>query len=296
MIESFLINSPLSIINWTTSFITWTASPEIFSIGSRGIRWYGLAFAIGFAVGYMIVARMWKNEKLPQPWIDSLLIYTVVGTIVGSRLGHCLFYAPGYYLANPIEILKVWEGGLASHGGVLGIIIAIYFYSRRVSHKSMLWAFDKLVVPTGLVAAMIRLGNLMNHEIYGHPTDLPWGFRFIDNLPAWMQGAEPIFTAPSHPTQLYEALCYLLTFALCMWLYFRKKAWHKEGLIFGLFMICIFVSRFFIEFLKNNQEAFEENMTLNMGQWLSIPFVLMGIFFVWRALKKGKETEVKTKK
>lgn len=274
-------------------FITWTASPVIFTIGPREIRWYGLAFALGFAIGYMIVARMWKNEKLPQPWIDSLLIYTMVGTVVGARLGHCLFYAPEYYLANPIEILKVWEGGLASHGGTLGIIVAIYFYSRKVTHMSMLWTFDKLVVPTGLVAAMIRLGNLMNHEIYGHPTNLPWAFRFVLNRDEWIRGAEPIFTVPSHPTQLYEALCYLLTFFLCMWLYFKKDAWKKEGLIFGIFLICIFGTRFFIEFVKNNQEKFEEGMLLNMGQWLSIPFVMAGIYFVWRALKKAKSIPAK---
>lgn len=278
-------------------FITWTADPAIFSIGSREIRWYGLAFAIGFWIGYSIVSRMWKNEKLPPAWIDSLLIYTMLGTVIGARLGHCLFYDPGYYLANPIEILKVWEGGLASHGGTLGIVIAIYFYSRRITHKSMLWTFDKLVVPTGLVAAMIRLGNLMNHEIYGHPTDLPWGFRFIENLHAWKMGAEPIFTVPSHPTQLYEALCYLVTFAICMWLYFIKQEWKREGLIFGVFMICIFGSRIFIEFLKNNQEAFEDNMVLNMGQWLSIPFVLAGCWFVWRALtrKPNNYEELKIK-
>ena len=220
-----------------------------------GRRWYGLAFAIGFLIGYKIVEKMWKREKLNPAWIDSLLIYTMLGTVIGARLGHCLFYAPDYYLANPLEILKVWEGGLASHGGTLGIIIAIYFYSKRVSHRSMLWTFDKLVVPTGLVAAMIRLGNLMNHEIYGHPTDLP---------------------------------CYLVTFVICMWLYFKKDAWKKEGLIFGVFMICVFGSRFFIEFLKNDQEEFEADMMLNMGQWLSIPFVLAGIYFVWRAMRLGK--------
>ncbi|NCC11428.1 MAG: prolipoprotein diacylglyceryl transferase, partial [Bacteroidia bacterium] len=134
------------------SFITWTADPAIFSIGSREIRWYGLAFAFGFLIGYKIVERMWKNEKLDTAWLDQLLIYTMIGTVVGARLGHCLLYAPQYYLSNPIEILKIWEGGLASHGGTLGIIIAIYFYSKKVSHKSMMWAFDKLVVPTGLVA------------------------------------------------------------------------------------------------------------------------------------------------
>lgn len=267
--------------------ITWTVDPAIFSIGPKEIRWYALMFIIGFAIGYKIVENMWKREDLNPKWLDPLLYYTLIGTVIGARLGHCLFYAPEYYLSHPVEILKVWEGGLASHGGVLGIIIAIYFYSKKVSHKNMLWTFDKLVTPTGLVAALIRLGNLMNHEVYGHPTDLPWGFRFIENLHAWKLGAEPIFSPPSHPTQLYEALCYLVTFALCMWLYFKKDAWKKEGLIFGVFMICIFAARFFIEFLKNNQEAFEESMTLNMGQLLSIPFVLMGIFFVWRALTKG---------
>lgn len=265
------------------SFITWTADPVIFSIGSKEIRWYALAFVLGFAIGYKIVERMFKQEKVNPAWLDSLLFYTVFGTIIGARLGHCLFYAPGYYLANPLEILKVWEGGLASHGGVLGIMIAIYFFSKRVSHRSMLWAFDKLVVPTGLVAAFIRLGNLMNHEIYGHPTDYPWGFRFVKNLHQWIQGAEPIFSLPSHPTQIYEAIAYLLTFALCLWLYFKKQAWKKEGFIFGIFMICIFVSRFLIEYLKEDQEAFEAGMLLNMGQLLSVPFVLAGIYFVWRA-------------
>jgi len=271
--------------------ITWRVDPAIFSIGSKEIRWYALAFLIGFFVGYKIVERMFKRENLNVAWLDPLLYFTLGGTIIGARLGHCLFYMPQYYLANPAEIWKVWEGGLASHGGVLGIIVAIWFFSKYYSHKSMLWTFDKLVVPTGLVAALIRLGNLMNHEIYGHPTGLPWGFRFIENLTYWRKaGAAPVFSLPSHPTQIYEAICYLLTFALCMWLYFKKDAWKKEGLIFGIFMICIFTSRFFIEFLKLPQESFEEGMMLDMGQWLSIPFVLLGIFCIWRAMKKtGKK-------
>jgi prolipoprotein diacylglyceryl transferase len=278
------------------SAITWMVDPALFSIGSKEIRWYALAFIIGFAIGYKIVERMWKRENINPKWIDPLLYYTIIGTVAGARLGHCLFYDSGYYLSHPIDILKVWEGGLASHGGVLGIIIAIYFYSTKITHTSMLWTFDKLVTPTGLVAAFIRFGNLMNHEIYGHPTDLPWGFRFITNLPAWRQGAAPAFTEPSHPTQLYEAACYLITFALCMWLYFKKDAWKKEGLIFGIFMICIFTARFCIEFLKNNQEPFEEGMMLNMGQLLSIPFVLTGVYFVLRASKKGAVSAKKTKK
>ena len=274
------------------SYITWTVDPAMFSIGSREIRWYAMAFALGFALGYLIVARMWKREKLNPAWLDSLFFYTFFGMLIGARLGHVLFYAPGYYFSHPIEILKVWEGGLASHGGTLGIIIAIWIYSYRVTKKSMLWTFDKLVVPTGLVAAMIRLGNLMNHEIYGHETNLPWGFRFITNIPEWKHGAAPIFTPPCHPTQLYEALCYLITFAVCMWMYFKKDLYKKEGLIFGVFLILIFGSRFFIEFLKNDQEAFEATMALNMGQLLSIPFVIAGAVCIWYALKKHKNKKV----
>jgi prolipoprotein diacylglyceryl transferase len=266
--------------------ITWTAHPDVITVFGKEIRWYALMFITGFFIGYKIVERMWKNEKLNPAWLEPLLYYTAGGTIIGARLGHCFFYAAEYYLANPIEILKVWEGGLASHGGVLGIIIAIYFFSRNVSHKSMLWTFDKLVVPTGLVAALIRFGNLMNHEIYGHPTELPWGFRFVENLHQWRQGAEPIFSLPSHPTQIYEAICYTLIFVLCMWLYFKKEAWKKEGLIFGVFMTCLFTARFFIEFVKNYQETFEKSMLFNMGQLLSIPFILAGIYFVWRAAAK----------
>ena len=275
------------------SDITWTADPAIFTIGSKEIRWYSLMFIIGFGIGYKIVERMWRRESINPKWIDPLLYYTLIGTVVGARFGHCLFYDPGYYLSHPIEILKVWEGGLASHGGVLAIIVAIYFYSKHVSRQSMLWTFDKLVVPTGLVAALIRIGNLINHEVYGLPTDRPWGFRFIENLHAWRQGAEPIFSAPSHPTQIYEAVCYLLTFVLCMWLYFKKEAWKKEGLIFGIFMICIFTARFFIEFLKNNQEDFEAAMPINMGQCLSIPFIVTGIYFVVRAWRRSRLNIIK---
>ena len=275
------------------SDITWTADPAIFTIGSKEIRWYSLMFIIGFGIGYKIVERMWRRESINPKWIAPLLYYTLIGTVVGARLGHCLFYDPGYYLSHPIEILKVWEGGLASHGGVLGIIVAIYFYSKYVSRQSMLWTFDKLVVPTGLVAALIRIGNLINHEVYGLPTDRPWGFRFIENLHAWRQGAEPIFSTPSHPTQIYEAVCYLLTFVLCMWLYFKKDAWKKEGLIFGIFMICIFTARFFIEFLKNNQEDFEAAMPINMGQCLSIPFIVTGIYFVVRAWRRSRLNIIK---
>jgi prolipoprotein diacylglyceryl transferase len=270
------------------SFITWTADPAAFTIPlfHREVRWYGIAFALGFALGAWIVGKIWKHEKLNQDWYDKLFLYVIISATIGARLGHCLFYSPGYYLAHPIDILKIWEGGLASHGGTLGIIIAVWIYSRKVTHKSMLWTFDRLVVPVGFVAALIRLGNLMNSEIYGHATDVPWAFRFIDNLHAVHLGANPVFTPPSHPTQLYEAFFYILTGFICLWMYWKRKDYKYQGLIFGVFLIGIFLSRFFVEYFKNVQETFEEGMLLNMGQLLSIPFIIAGICFTYKGLKE----------
>jgi prolipoprotein diacylglyceryl transferase len=280
------------------SVITWTADPVAFTIPllERDVRWYGILFAAGFLLGVWIVGKIWKYEHLKEDWFDKLFFYVIIATAVGARLGHCLFYNPDYYLANPIEIFKIWEGGLASHGGTLGIIIAIWIYSKKVTHESMLWTFDRLVVPVGFAAAFIRLGNLMNHEIYGHATDVPWAFRFITNLPYWEQGAAPVFSAPSHPTQLYEAFFYILTACICLWMYWKRKDYKYRGLIFGVFLIGIFLSRFFVEFLKNNQEDFENTMFINMGQLLSIPFIIAGIWFAWKGLlAKRKEHKVKHK-
>lgn len=230
--------------------------------------------------------RELKTVTAPAGWCDKVFIYTIVATIIGARLGHCIFYGWEYYSAHPIDIFKIWEGGLASHGGTIGIIIALYIFSRRVTHRNLLWALDRLAIPTSFVAVLIRLGNLMNHEIYGHATTLPWGFRFIENVGAWhTYGMEPVFSAPSHPTQIYEALCYLLVFAVLMYMYWKRRAGDRPGLILGIFFIGIFLSRFFIEFVKNDQEAFEADMVLNMGQWLSIPFVIAGVWLIVRALR-----------
>lgn len=257
------------------TFIHWNVNPEIFHLGPFSIRWYGLLFASGFLIGYYIGEKMLRSEGVPQKWIDSLFFYLIIATIVGARLGHVFFYGWDYYSQHPLEIFMVWHGGLASHGGTLGIIVAMYFFSKNVSKRSMLWIFDRIVVPTALVAAMIRLGNLMNSEIYGFETTLPWGFIFERN-------GEIV---AKHPTQLYEALAYLVTFAVVMYMYWKTRAKNKEGLIFGVFFIFIFGARFFIEFIKEDQEAFEAGMALNMGQWLSIPFVLGGLFLAIRALK-----------
>ena len=264
-------------------FITWTANPIL--IGNPvTIRWYGLMFVIGFYLGYLIMARIFRHEGAPEKWLGSLLVYVVVATIVGARLGHVFFYAWDYYSQHPIEILYTWEGGLASHGGTIGIMIAIILFSIFVTKKSPFWTFDRLVIPIALVGALIRIGNLMNHEIYGHPTDLPWGFRFITNIHGWINGAEPVFSQPSHPTQLYEAGCYLALFALLMWMYWKKNAEKRPGLLFGVFFVVLFTCRFLIVFVKNPPEEFEIDMMLNMGQWLSIPFILMGIGFIIYAL------------
>jgi prolipoprotein diacylglyceryl transferase len=270
------------------SFITWTADPVAFTLPffDREIRWYGILFALGFLLGLWIVNKIWKNERLNDGWFDKLFIYVIVATAVGARLGHCLFYAPAYYLSHPIEIFKIWEGGLASHGGTLGIIIAIWIYSRKVTHKSMLWTFDRLVVPVGFVAALIRLGNLMNSEIYGHSTTASWAFRFVKSRDWYLP---PVNGLPCHPTQLYEAFFYIITSLICLWMYWKREDYKYPGLIFGVFLIGIFLSRFFVEFWKNVQETFEENMFLNMGQLLSIPFILAGLWFTYQGLQERKK-------
>lgn len=260
-------------------FVTWTANPILFDHGVT-IRWYGLMFVIGFFLGYKIMERIFRHEGAPERWLGTLLIYLVVATIIGARLGHVFFYAWDYYSKHPIEILYTWEGGLASHGGTIGILVAMILFSIFVTKRSPLWVLDRLVIPIALVGALIRTGNLMNHEIYGHPTELPWGFRFIVNIPQWLHGAQPVFSAPSHPTQIYEALCYLALFGLLMWMYWKRNAESRPGLLFGVFFIVLFGSRFLIEYVKNPQEAFEVGMTLNMGQWLSIPFIIAGIGLV----------------
>ena len=272
-----------------TGFITWTANPVLFQLGFFAVRWYSLMFLIGFTIGYYIIYKMFKHEGARQEWIDKLLIYVAIATIVGSRLGHVFFYQWDYYSQHPLDIIKIWEGGLASHGGTIGIIIAILLYSKYVTKKSPIWTFDRLVVPVALVGALIRIGNLFNHEIYGHDTTLPWGFRFIENLHGWMAGADPIFTAPCHPTQIYEALAYLALFSLLMVMYWKYNCQERKGLIFGVFLTWLFSARFFIEFIKNVQVEFEEGMALNMGQWLSVPFIIAGLVLLVYALSHERE-------
>lgn len=266
--------------------ITWTAHPVIFTIGAFSLRWYALMFIVGFFIGIKIMEWVYKREALNPERVYYLFLACFIGTLVGARLGHCLFYDPDYYLANPLEIFKTWKGGLASHGGTIGVILCVMWYANH-DCLSKLWLLDRLSIAVAPVAALIRMGNLFNHEIYGHETTLPWGTRFVQNIHAWERGADPIFCNPSHPTQIYEALAYVLVFFACWGLYKFTQAGRHRGVIFGVFLVGIFASRFFIEFLKNVQEAFEEDMLLDMGQLLSIPFILLGIYFIWNGLKNS---------
>jgi phosphatidylglycerol---prolipoprotein diacylglyceryl transferase len=267
--------------------IVWNVNPEIFSLGPPSIRYYGVLWALSFLLGYLIFERFVKKEGLPEGYLDSLTMYMVIGTIVGARLGHCLFYEPAYYLSNPLEILKVWQGGLASHGAAVGIIVSLYLFSKKTK-RPIVYILDRIVITVALAGVLIRLGNLFNHEIYGNPTTQPWAFKFITNLYSWQKGAEPIYSLPSHPTQIYEALSYLVGYLVLHLTYIKTDAKPKPGLLFGLFLIFIFGTRFLIEFIKQPQVGFEEGMALNMGQWLSIPFIATGLIFIYFAYI-GKE-------
>ena len=271
--------------------IVWDVNPMLIDSFVK-VRWYGLMFAIGFLVGYKIVDKMFKKEGVPADWIDKLLLWVVGATIIGARLGHVFFYAWDQYKDDPIKILYIWEGGLASHGGTIAIIIAVLLFSVITTKRSPLWTFDRLVIPIAFVGALIRIGNLMNSEIFGHATDLPWGFMFVRSA-EWHYFYEG---QACHPTQIYESLCYLALFGLLMWMYWKKNAQNRPGLIFGVFLTLLFTARFLIEYVKNPQEEFERDMILNMGQLLSLPFILLGIGLIIYAKMHKPLTGVTDKK
>ena len=261
--------------------IPWDVNPEIFRIGSFAVRWYGLLFASSFLFGYVIMNRIFKNENLGEAVLDRLTIYMAIGVIIGARLGHCLFYEPGYYLHHPLEIILIYKGGLASHGAAIGILTAVWFFARK-EKKDYLWVLDRIAIVVALSGFLIRMGNLMNSEIYGIETTVPWGFVFLRNHEV----------APKHPTQIYEGLAYLMIFFLLFRIYWSKKGEHYQGLLISLATTLIFIARFFIEFLKEDQVAFEATMKLNMGQLLSIPFILLGIGGIYWSLKKKKRAVI----
>lgn len=257
----------------------WDSGPEIFRLGPLSIRYYGLLFALGFLVGYQIMKRIFLSEGKKEEDLSSLLMHLMLGTIIGARLGHCLFYEPAYYLSNPLEILKIWKGGLASHGGSIGVLFSTWLYVRKHPDQPYLWLADRLTLGVSFTAACIRLGNFFNSEILGKPSELPWAVIFarIDNV-------------ARHPAMLYESASYLCLFVVLMLIYKKTQGKVTSGRLLGIMLAWIFSSRILIEFVKENQVDFESGMLLNMGQILSIPFVLVGILLMLGTLQKKLPT------
>ena len=343
----------------TNLFVNWQVNPDIFKIGEFAVRWYGLFFVFSFYFGYLIFHKIFKKEGLNIELLDKLTMYMLIATIVGARLGHCLFYQPDYYLKNPIEIFKVWHGGLASHGAAIGILFAIWLFVRKTKEVNYMWVVDRIVIVVALAGFFIRMGNLMNSEIVGKETDMKSGFVFPRNTddqsypvfyalwnhgninikwqktsnldmfyevdksydsrkwekvgelklsesdrkqnnfsiidknilktPLWyklkVNGSDiglGLKFIPRSPTQIYEAVSYLALFFLLIGLYYKKGKELKPGYLFGIFLVVLFSIRFLIEFLKEVQVDFEHKLSLNMGQLLSIPFILVGIaLLIW---------------
>lgn len=272
------------------NYINWNPDPELVNVFGISIRYYGLLFVSGLILCIYFLDSIYKRENIPSEHLEKLTIYGTIGILLGARLGHCIFYEPSYYLSHPLEmILPITfppEGGikfsgyqgLASHGGVLGVLIAIYFYSRKTKH-SMIDTLDLIAVSSGVLFGFIRLGNFMNSEIIGMPTTKPWGVIF-----------EQVDMVPRHPAQLYEAISYFIIFAIMMILYMKLRNRVGSGFLFGLATVLFFTARFLIEFVKENQVGFEEGMALNMGQLLSVPFTIVGIGFIIYGLRKTKSS------
>ncbi|TDO05731.1 prolipoprotein diacylglyceryl transferase [Sunxiuqinia elliptica] len=273
------------------SYIHWNPDPEIINVFGLSLRYYGLLFVTGLVLSLAVLRKLFRRENISADKLEKLSIYGFVGILAGARLGHCLFYEPAYYLAHPLEMilpLKFPEGGgiefvgyrgLASHGGALGLIITLLVYARKTG-ESLIKTIDLIAVVAGLGAGFIRLANLMNSEIIGMPTQKTWGFVF-----------ERVDQLPRHPAQLYEALVYFLIFGMTLLLYYRKRAVLQNGFLFGWTLTLIFTARFFIEFIKERQVTFEEGMRLDMGQILSIPYILVGLGFMiygWRKTRQLK--------
>lgn len=272
------------------AYIDWTVNPQW-----GFLRWYSVLFAVGFIAGYFMMKKIFKREGANLEWLDSLLMYMVLGTILGARIGHCLFYDWDYFSQHPLEIILpvrfeptfqfIGFRGLASHGGAIGILIALWLFSRKVSKTHYLWIVDRIFIAVAFAGVFIRLGNLMNHEIIGKPTDVPWAFKFelVDNI-------------PRHPVQIYEALSYLVIFFILYYLYWKTDKRKQLGYIFGWFLILLGTARFVMEYFKSSQGGIESffNLGLSTGQLLSIPFVILGVFLLF--YKKMYQPDFKNRK
>lgn len=271
-------------------FIHWNVDPVMIHIGSLSIRYYSFGFLFAFLFSYIVLSRIFKREKVDIRLLDTLTVWVFIAVLVGARLGHCFFYQPDYFLTSDhwLEIVLPFDmqtgkftgyEGLASHGAAIAILLTIWYYCRKFKVNAW-WLLDRLVMVVALAGFFIRLGNLFNSEIYGVETSLPWGFIFERNHE----------NVPKHPTQLYESFSYLLIFLGCIWAYRRRKGDLHNGRLFAWWLIALWGVRFLIEFIKEEQEAFEKNMILDMGQWLSIPFILAGVVLVFLSYK-GKLKE-----
>lgn len=291
------------------NFILWNPDTTALHLGPFDVRWYGLCWITGLALAYFLVRWLYHDQRVKDEYFDPLFLYCFVGIIMGARLGHCIFYEPHYFLSSwqhviemllPIRFVDgaplahggmlysltggtvIFTGyeGLASHGGTLGLMLALWCYYRR-THMNLWQVLDDIAIATPVTACLIRLGNLMNSEILGRVTDLPWGFYFV-------QAGPEMAAQPRHPGQLYEAIAYFIFFFVGWWLYRKHPQRVGSGYFFGLCLTLIFTFRFFIEFTKDIQVSFESSMPLDMGQILSIPFVVLGAWCMRRGLKAGK--------
>lgn len=257
--------------------MVWDLDPAIFKLGWYELRYYSLWFAAGFVIGYYLLSKIYAWEKKPLELMDSALVHMVLGTIIGARLGHVIFYSPHWLWEDPLQVLKVWEGGLASHGGLIGILVASFIYSLRYPQINYLWFLDRVSIPSALAGSFIRIGNFFNSEIIGKPTDSSFSVVFarVDDL-------------ARYPAQLFESIGYFVIFLILLFTYLPRKEKTPRGLLAGLFLVLIFAWRFFIEFFKERQEAFEEGWFLDMGQILSIPVIIIGLVLIVYSLKPKK--------
>ena len=263
-------------------YIVWDADPVMLNIGNFELRYYGLMWALTILLGERFFSAFAKREGFGNEIIETGFVWIVLGAILGARVGHCLFYEFPYYITKPWAIItEIRNGGMASHGSALGMLLGMWITARK--HKmNYVWWLDRIMIPVAIGGALVRMGNLMNSEIIGNITNVPWGFKFVR-----LYGAMPLENIPArHPAQLYEALCYIVTFMVLLWLYYKRDMGRRHaGIMFGVGLVGIFVTRFFIELVKINQEAFEEGMLLNMGQLLSIPFIIMAGVVIWLGAK-----------
>ncbi len=272
--------------------IVWDFDPTFINIGGLEIRYYGLMWALTIFVGWKLFENFCKREDLPSKVSDSIFFYGTLATVIGARLGHCIFYDTQTFLSEPwMVITDIRNGGFASHGAAIGLLIGLWLFSRK-NRLPYLWSLDRIMIVVGIGGALVRLGNLFNSEIFGVATDLAWGFEFIHSS-KWVNEYAP---SAVHPTQIYEALCYLATFIVLAWLYYKKDiARRRPGVLFGVGLLGIFLTRFIIEFVKTEQEAFEVGWILDMGQWLSIPFVVLGCVMIFRAYTRPEVAVVEVK-